>query len=211
MERDRATCWSITINNPTEEDIQPRLPAGWTFQGQPEKGEQGTEHFQGMLFTPQVRFSAVKKVFPRAHIEIARNRNALANYVQKDETRNGEYRVVRSEIPTLFDYQTTVAKKFNRTLLYERYSQRLRSWTEAGSASAKIPDIDEMAMEYLDELVAQDIENGLRGVEYIAINPMWRSSWKKFWRVIIKRDGSQQTQSSPQADEASAQTQDDAE
>lgn len=207
---ERATCWSITINNPTEEDIRPALPPGWTFQGQPEKGEQGTEHFQGMLTTPQVRFSAVKKVFPRAHIEVARNRLALAKYVKKDETRNGEYTVVNSAIPTLFEYQEQVAKRFDMEEYGERYKKAVKAWAAARSAAAKPPDADEVAMEYLDELVEQDIENGMRGIEYIAINPMWRTSWKKFWRSIIKRNASQQTPSGPQADEAPSSAQCDA-
>lgn len=207
---ERASCWSITINNPTEEDLRPDLPARWKLEGQLEKGAEGTEHFQGMLTTPQVRFAAVKKVLPRAHIEVARNRAALAKYVKKEETRNGEYTVVNSAIPSLFEYQTQVASKFNLDLLLKLYKERSDSWAKQRAASPKCPDLDEMAMDYLDKIVAVDIENGVRGVEYIAINPMWRSSWKKFWRSIIKRDASQQTQSCPQADEASPQTQDDA-
>ena len=198
---ERATCWSITINNYTESDVSPELPAGWKFQGQPEKGEEGTEHFQGMLTTPQVRFSAVKKVFPRAHIEVARNRAALSKYIRKDETRNGEYMIVESRLPTLFEYQTVIAKKFDMRILSERYEEKMKAWIEGKLKQA--PDMDELAMEYVDELIAQDIENGVRGIEFVAINPMWRSSWKKFWRSIIKRDGAQQTESPSQADEAS--------
>lgn len=209
---ERASCWSITINNPKEEDMNPELPAGWKFQGQMEKGEEGTEHFQGMLTTPQVRFAAVKKIFPRGHIEVARNRAALAKYVKKEETRSGDYQVMESRVPTLFEYQTVVAKKFDMKILSGRYNTKLEKWLEQPSGGDNPPDIDEMAMEYLDELIAQDIENGMRGVEYIAINPMWRSSWKKFWRSIIKRDGAQQqTQPSPQADEAPSSAQSDAE
>lgn len=200
---DRGTCWSITINNPREDDLNLSLPAGWTLQGQPEKGKEGTEHFQGMLTTPQVRFSAVKKVLPRAHIELARNRKALAQYVKKDETRNGEYIVMNSAIPSLFEYQTQVASKFNLDLLLKLHKERMDAWVASKDARIKCPDLDELAMDYLDRIVANDIENGVRGIEYIAINPMWRSSWKKFWRHIIKRDGSQQEEPSPQADEAS--------
>lgn len=92
---DRGTCWSLTINNPTDDDRQnlAMLPAGWTVKGQEEKGEQGTLHLQLMLKTPQVRFSAVKKHFPRAHIEKARNEVALSNYVVKSETRVSELTV----------------------------------------------------------------------------------------------------------------------
>lgn len=100
----RGTCWSITINNPTADDMSPTLPAGWKLVGQMEKGEEGTLHYQGMLTTNQVRFSAVKKVFSRAHIELAKNRKGLEKYVHKPETRVSEVSDIVSNIPTLFEY-----------------------------------------------------------------------------------------------------------
>lgn len=87
---ERGSCWSITVNNPTLADMEPELPPCWKLTGQLESGEEGTTHYQGMLSTPQVRFSAVKKVFQRAHIELARNKAALAKYVHKDDTRIAE-------------------------------------------------------------------------------------------------------------------------
>lgn len=186
---ERATCWSITINNPVIEDYQIPLPAGWKLEGQLEKGEQGTEHYQGMLRTPQIRFSAVKKVFPRAHIEVARNPAALKKYVHKEETRTS---IVESG-PTMFEYQTIIAGKWED----EGYSK----WTQ--SFPNKSPD--EVAMLYLDSLVAEDIESGRRCAEFIAINPMWRSSWKFFWRSIIKRHAA----SSKAVEEASTPAQDE--
>lgn len=88
----RGNAWSITINNPTEDDQlswrnAASLPWVKEVKGQLEKGENGTLHVQGFLRTDQVRFSQVKKAFPRAHIEVARNVNALARYVSKEETR----------------------------------------------------------------------------------------------------------------------------
>lgn len=169
----------MTINNPTEEDLKPLLPAGWRLEGQPEKGEQGTEHFQGMLRTPQVRFSAVKKVLPRAHIELARNAAALQLYVKKDETRAGEYQVIESAIPTIWEYQKTVAQKWDPTVF-----QGLIDARENQSKS-----IDQIVLKYVDSIVAQHVRAGMRGVEFIAINPMWRTTWKHFWASIIERDG----------------------
>ncbi|MDD1474954.1 hypothetical protein MEO41_27335, partial [Dolichospermum sp. ST_sed4] len=90
---DRATCWSVTINTPPSNDAaniaEARQKSGWAVYGQKEVGENGTEHYQLMITTPQVRFSAIKKSFPRAHIEIARDRKALTKYVNKDDTRIG--------------------------------------------------------------------------------------------------------------------------
>lgn len=177
----RSTCWSITVNNPTENDLKVVLPAGWSVEGQIERGENGTTHYQAMLKTPQVRFAAVKKVFPRAHIEVARNKTALAKYVHKDDTRVAEVETRKSSIPTLWDYQQTVAKHWSE----EEFEKTCQ---DTWSSSSEHKRIDDIALEYVDTLVARDIARGQRAAEFIAINPMWRSSWKKFWREIITRE-----------------------
>lgn len=176
----KSSCWSITINNPSEAEYSQSLPAKWALTGQIEEGAEGTTHYQGMLTTPHIRFSAVKKVFPRAHIEVAKNRKALEKYVHKDDTRIQAVPDNRSTIPTLFDYQHTIAQRWNQ----EDFEERLRGFDEHRVEY----DIDTQAVEYVDTLVAEDIRTGTRGIEYIAINPMWRASWKKFWRAIIARE-----------------------
>lgn len=179
---DRATCWSITINNPTDDDIHVKhLPAKWQMVGQMEQGKEGTVHYQGMLTTPQVRFSAVKKVFPRAHIEVAKNKSALQKYVSKDDTRISKVDDVVSSIPTLFDYQHTIASQWDD----DEFTQFKSNFTD--EQYAKLGE-GEIALQYVDSLVALDIERGLIGVEYIAINPMWRSAWKRFYKSMIKRE-----------------------
>lgn len=148
------------------------------MSGQMEKGEEeGTEHYQGILKTPQVRFSAVKQIFQRAHIEVAKNKKALEKYVHKEETRIATVADHSSNIPTLFDYQHTIARKWSSTTFatyIERYDGKLND--------------DDIALNYVDDLVAEDIRSGVCGVEYIAINPMWRSAWKKFWRAMVHRE-----------------------
>lgn len=189
---ERATCWSITINNPQEDEVSKLcLPAGWKMTGQLERGQEGTLHYQGMLTTPQVRFSAVKKHIPRAHIEVARSKAALQKYVDKQDTCVKKVDTVVSRIPTLFEYQDVIAAKWDE----QEFSRR---W-KAATSNVKVPHIDEVAMCYLDSLVAADIESGRRGAEYIAINPMWRASWSKFWRSIINRHGSSLSQPPPHA------------
>lgn len=179
--KERATCWSITINNYTDEELELKLP-GWKLWGQPEVGKKnGVLHFQGMLTTPQVRFSQVKRQFPRAHIQVARDRTALAKYVQKEDTRVGEYREDNG-IPTLWEYQTIVADEWNNDIFQSRrdddaYAKRFKY--DSGS----------IALEYVDEICAKLIEGGAKGLEFVAINPMWRSAWKKFYASIIKRHG----------------------
>jgi len=162
----RATCWSITINNPTPDDLL--CPsAGWSLQGQHEVGEEGTPHFQGMLRTPQVRFSAVKKAFPRAHIEIARDEIALEIYVHKEETRVAEHDMHLN----MFSAQTLIASKWD----WEYYKLYY----------------DDRPLDYVDYLVSEEVLAGVRAIEFIAINPMWRSSWKRFYTAIVWRHNPQ--------------------
>jgi len=184
---DRYTCWSITINNPVDSDTKCPVP-GWKLYGQFEQGEEGTRHFQGMLKTPQVRFSAVKKVFPRAHIEPARNAKALALYCSKEETRIAAYEA--SGVPSLFEYQDNIAKSFDMDE-YKNRCQDVRYFQMYKG------DNSEILLNYVDELIAQDVRAGMRGIEFIAVNPMWRSSWKKFGRHIIDRYASSSSLQSP--------------
>ena len=62
---DRATCWSITINNPLPADdeniARAKQRSGWKVEGQLEKGENGTPHYQLMVKTPQIRFDPLRK------------------------------------------------------------------------------------------------------------------------------------------------------
>lgn len=178
---DRANCWSITINNPSDEELRPTLPAKWVLSGQMEKGKEGTVHYQGMLTTPQVRFSAVKKVLPRAHIEPAKNKTALQKYVNKEDTRLSKVDDIVSNIPTLFDYQHTIAQQWDD----DEFQEFISNFTD--DQFSKL-GLGEVALQYVDKLVALDIERGIRGIEYIAINPMWRSAWKKFWRQMVIRE-----------------------
>lgn len=104
MTTERHSIWSITINNPTsadEEEIARARQKGWKVEGQLEKGENGTAHYQLMVSTGQVRFSAVKKAFTRAHIEPARNPQALKQYVEKEDTRIGELATANEFYPSL--------------------------------------------------------------------------------------------------------------
>lgn len=57
--------------------------------GQLEQGANGTPHYQLCIKSGYTRFAAIKKVFPMAHIEPARNDAAVEQYVCKEETRIG--------------------------------------------------------------------------------------------------------------------------
>ena len=172
--QDRGTCWSITINNPTEEDLKFQFPPGWKMEGQIELGNEGTQHYQGMLKTPQVRFSAIKKYIPRAHIEKARSAAALEAYVHKTDTRVAEVPAYKSL--TVFGLMDMVIAK----------------WDDEGFTSYcelyKKESPEDLYIKYSDMIIRKLIEDGAEGgIEYVAINPMWRSAWLKFGSAMVKR------------------------
>lgn len=85
--------YSITINNPTESEqniLDFMLKQSFTKDGdyQFERGKEGTVHIQGWIsFKNPFPFLKLKEYLPRAHIEVARNSNALRNYCKKEATR----------------------------------------------------------------------------------------------------------------------------
>lgn len=178
---DRASSWSITINNPKEEEYKVPLPAGWVLEGQIERGEEGTEHFQGYLKTNQVRFSAVKKVFPRAHIEVARNVKALQNYVHKESTRVAAVPTQTSSQVSMFNYMHVLAAAWD-TQEFDDYCQTSLETTHKG-------DMGEARLGYMDMLIARHISDALYdGIEYIGVNPMFRNAWKRYGHAIVQRE-----------------------
>lgn len=170
----RSNAWSITINNPSVNEERCDVP-GWWIEGQHEVGEGGTRHYQGLLHTPQVRWSAVKAVYPRANIQPAKNVHALKHYVHKTETRVAAQQ--DSGVESLFQFQSTIAGDWKE----EKFVEVMKMFPN------KLDD--EVALMYVDSLVSARIRAGQRGAEFIGINPMWRSSWKKFYRDIIARHG----------------------
>lgn len=183
MTTQRATCWSVTINNPTAEDeeaLAKARQAGWKVEGQLEKGEGGTLHYQLSVKTPQVRFSALKKAFPRAHIEIARNAAALDLYVVKTESRVGKLQVAQEMYPSqakFFDLvweiilaDTTGASEYRRPL-GKRFVNPKHALVRATSA-----------------LIRQGYY-----VENIASNPMTVHAWELFHDSFLHRWTHRQT------------------
>jgi len=175
----RGTCWSVTINNPRPGEEECLVP-GWTMTGQFEVGKTGTRHYQGCLKTPQVRWAAVKKMYPRANISLARNEFALQAYVRKEDTRASA--IVSSGQVNIFQFQDIIAgdwKEEDWKSCVELYPRK---------------EIGEIALIYVDELVRKRMRQGQRGAEWIAMNPLWRSVWKNFYADIIARYASRPSQ-----------------
>jgi len=177
MTTNRSCHWSLTINNPTADDeecLQLARQRGWKIDGQKERGSEGTEHYQLHLQTPQVRFSAVKKMFPRAHIEVARNPSALAMYVKKDETRVGELVRQADRFPSqsrFFDlvWDVILADDSNASEYKRGANYRFHQPVNA-----------------LNHATAHLIRLGYY-VEGMASNPMTIATWKQFHDALLDR------------------------
>lgn len=186
---DRASLWSLTINNPTQEDLEQIALArqkGWQVLGQAERGENGTLHYQIALKTPQVRFSAVKKQFPRGHIEVAKSVPALLRYVEKEATRVASLPTQQGKYPSLSKYWDLVFEYLNgldkRGLDYMELEEgRIRFYSEDREKQYR-----KNPLSMLDEATRDMIKRGYC-VESIGANPTTRSQWNLFHDEILVR------------------------
>lgn len=191
MNQTRASCWSITLyydanEKPVDVDFQlPSIPAGWSVEGQLEKCPKTERlHYQGMAKTPQIRMSALTRVFgAKNHFEKARNQLALADYVHKDETRVGE--VAGKSVMNMYDFSKYIAEKF----VMEDYEQMKKDADELSyKTDGKIKaDYEAVMLEYIDELVCEAIESGIEGAEWNGSNPAFRAMWKKYGLAVVRR------------------------
>jgi len=194
----KASCWSITINNPTDDDHAQweslkSLPWVKMVNGQLEQGENDTPHIQGMVTTEYGRFfEKLKQALPRAHIEIAKNKFALANYVNKTETRIGE--VAQYERPTT---RVATQKDIQRMLLFlvkcnveKKYPDRWKDvdgvledfLTEHGFMIKRDADY------WIDMAVSRLIQDGYYGVEFVMANNQIRGAFKRYLNDILIRE-----------------------
>lgn len=91
----RSRNWILTINNFTEtqknEFSKICEKNKYKFIFQIEAGESGTPHIQAWIEATNARtFQSVKTLWPDAHIEKCKKREAAALYCMKDETRTSE-------------------------------------------------------------------------------------------------------------------------
>lgn len=188
----RSSWWSVTINNPTpadDEEINLARQAGWKVLGQEEKGEEGTPHYQLAVQSPtQVRFSAVKKRFSRAHIEAARKPSALAKYVSKEETRVRSLVVQQDMYPSLSKFWELISDEIDA-----RNPYIIMCWEYPPTSECPVIWDDRKAgypmpspLEAFNDAAGRLIRKGYH-VESIAANPYIISQWKKFYLDLIAR------------------------
>lgn len=197
----KATSWIITLNNPTADEL-----IGWEnvkqnhfvkeAVGQIEKGEEGTPHIQGYLRTDSVRFSQIKKLFPRAHIEVAKNAIATKQYCQKTDTR--VEKLVTTELNTSIHqavYEETINWWRHNKLSTEengnftaRDEVKSREW----AISVGLPQcgfLSESIREKIyDTAISNMIISGVKHIEFIAVNNLTRSAFKKYFPALIIRE-----------------------
>lgn len=198
MTDNRATAWSVTINmknvsqTTADECINQARARGWSVEGQLEQGEQGTQHYQLLVRTPQTRFSAIKKAFPTAHIEAARNLAALKEYVHKTDTRVGQLKPQSDRYPSI----TKMWELIWGDWLDKEHFVDDRA-TARTYADCYIPKGEKARLNYLDQVGADLIRQGYY-VEQHIVNPQVRSSFVKFAtelaeRTIMKMNADRQT------------------
>jgi len=215
MSTTRSNHWSLTINNPETSDyeaIDRARQKGWKVTGQLEKGANGTPHYQLHLQTPQIRFSAVKKAFPRAHIEVARNVQALETYVNKEETRVGSLPSSQEMYPSLSKFWRLVYVRVVRRNWISMCDQDTW-WKEAfddlgfprdfGDARGhRLKELqEEMAEAVLETIVRELIQEGFHVESFYS--PPNRFVFKKFhWAILTRAEREEQAQTSRQTDSA---------
>jgi len=182
----KATNWSVTINNPTandEEYLALARQKGWKVEGQLEKGDNGTPHYQLLVTCKgQQRFAAMKKAFPRAHIEIAKDVAALRKYVNKEETRVAELPFTQELYPSCGKLMSWFGEAFD-------------SYKPLGDGIC-----DDEYLAIFDKMIHQKIREGFY-VEGMAVNPQIRSSIKSYGRSIAFRERLHRQKTDRQTDE----------
>lgn len=201
----KSSYWSITINNPTEDDFirwEGLKGEKWVkkVMGQLEKGENGTPHIQGMLNTDYVRFSQIKKALPRAHIEIARKPAALANYVQKEDTRLAPLPTTR--VAT----QSDVQKECLSLALYDYKRDTFQTHIPRVEKDAfydwmclKNVTYKTWAETLLDSAVKKLVKEGYYGIEFVICNPQVRLAFRKYFCEIVIREYARQDSEAAEA------------
>jgi len=185
MSTKRATMWSGTQFNLAAFEGQQNEAArlGWTCLGQKETcPTTQKQHYQFAVKTPQVRMSQVRKVFQGAHIEEARNKAALEQYVTKEATRSGDLPRVSNLYPTLDQYWVLVYE----TLIMGSTDKDYRVVPVDDARWYRSNMSKDQVLAALDYATAELIENGYR-VETHAVNPQVRSAFAKFSTSLFKR------------------------
>lgn len=167
MPIEQYTYWSMTINNPDENDyVLVRNPNDryirqlvWT----PEVGEEGTPHIQAWIRLQRNQtFSFMKKLFPRGHFKACSKDDYVENtnqYAQKnDETTAGKHTITLNDPLVTIE---TIMKKVIERVIQQTLEQKV--YTE----------LDEHRVRVQREMVREDYRNAKFFVS---------ATYKQMWR-----------------------------
>lgn len=140
----RSRSWFMTINNPSTADTEKfknfQIVGLKKMSAQIEKGKEGTLHIQAYVEFKNARyFSALKKEFPRAHLEKPENNLKCYNYCKKEDTRiEGPWlfpvpvkKVEPKDIIIMRLFDEWCKKTLNRTVPDDLYMDWFNAWREA--------------------------------------------------------------------------------
>jgi len=195
MPIEQYTYWSVTVNNPDENDYlivrnpNPKYVREmvWT----PEVGAEGTPHIQAWLRLQRNQSLAfVKKLYPRAHIKPTDkdmyNENAHQYAQKNDDTTAGNHHI------SLYDPLPA-----SDTILYQvldRAAERVITVTNPhlGNMWAKygpqIFQMHELTLKKLDtDFIERDMIMERSGMEKLFVSPVYEKMKNKYWREILFR------------------------
>lgn len=172
---DKTTRWAFTAYQDQWalfEAIPPGIAEwGWQREICPETNR---EHYQGYFRTSQQqRFAWVKKILPGVHIEPAKNWLKLIQYCKKEDTRvpGSKPEHHTNSIPTHYQYTESVAKDVAG--YFKRTRQPISNITK------------DRVMNYMEQVVKDDIMSGKTYAFHYASNPSWKTSWKQYGVQLV--------------------------
>lgn len=193
MPIEQYTYWSVTINNPDENDYlivrNPNEKYVRSLVWTPEVGEEGTQHIQAWVRLQRNQSLAfVKKLYPRAHLKPtdkdAYNENSHQYAQKNDETTAGNHHI------TLHDPLPA-----NDTLLYKVFEQ---SFDRLLERDARLADhykregvwdiIQRINLKQLwCDIIEREMIMERSGLEKIFISPAYEKMKAKYWKEILLR------------------------
>ena len=187
MSAQLATYWSVTINNPTENDYvivrQPHTNHIREIVWTPEVGEDGTPHIQAFVrLQRNATMGMMKKLYPRAHLKPAVKDDYILNaerYAQKnDATTVGAHTITLVDpIPAV---DTLLYRVLTLTLDADGCGEDGR-WSKTPS-SMNLNRMLRLSREIEDDLVTKEAR-----LEKLFLSPSYDRMKRRFWEQIMTR------------------------
>lgn len=197
MPIEQYTYWSVTINNPDENDyLIVRNPNDkyirslvWT----PEEGEEGTPHIQAWVRLQRNQSLAfVKKLYPRAHLKPVDkdvyNENTHQYAQKNDETTVGNHHItINDPLPAADSILYKVLDQAWDRLLESDAFLKDRLMHSDSSLYGEVFDVN-LTLKKLDTaFIERRMIMERSGLEKIFCSPSYEKMKTKYWREIIFR------------------------